>query len=91
MAVTCWLTQRDWQRIGRIEYPALPGEPAQSGLPTQSADLIGQSLQAPNPLLIAGTVGEGPLSISDDELIGAFERVGSEVALSGRSRLPRRR
>lgn len=75
------LTQRNRQRVGRIERPALAGEPTQGGCPDQAADLIGQSLQASNPLLVAGTVGESPLSAGDDELISAFERVGSEVAL----------
>ena len=47
------LTQRNRQRVGRIELLALAGESAQGGCPDQPTDLIGQSLQAPNPLLIA--------------------------------------
>ncbi len=45
----------------------------------QQTDSVGQLPQATNPLLVPGTVGKGPLSIGDGELIGAFERVGSEV------------
>ena len=74
------LTQRDRQRVGRVERPAFAGESAQGGCPDQSADLVGQPLQAANLLPVAGTVGESSLGVGNGELMAASKRVGPEVA-----------
>ena len=62
-AVTGWVTEGNRQQVYRIELPPITSESAQRSCLDQPPDLVGQPLQATNPLLVSGTVRKRRLGV----------------------------